>query len=398
MLPVDSPAPKLTPPKREAASPAAALPPLELANFRGLTPGTPASTATPVQEALTTSYANPQAPGTDRLQAYQMYGEQQADAAAKAKDESEAKAKYDAAVHDRALGTDVQGPRIPGRAQGVGVEEVAQLSWDDYNALSPTQRAAVDFNTMLVHAVRKDMKHQDDYDPTKQQQSTYDDAVQKMFGEDRPADFYAPETMGVLRQIGYSDDSAKLNDFLHLNAAITDEDLKGLGVQPPRVAETPPAPWEVPGSDPTSVRSDLVQTLADKTATMQAALVKGNQLIQSIQQTAALERNDSVADPSIGMGGIANNPKPILGYGTGEVDAYFQKAFDILANKENSSDRSQILATMNSELSPQEFDSFMAYADNRSANAERYGLALGQDEGVKYRSPEQFRKLLGLSE
>ena len=48
-------------------------------------------------------------------------------------------------------------------------------------------------------------------------------------------------------------------------------------------------------------------------------------------------------------------------------------------------------------LSPDEYKAFLTYADNRSMQAARYGQNLGDTEGVTYRSPEEFRTLLGLN-
>jgi hypothetical protein len=264
-----------------------------------------------------------------------------------------------------------------------------------YDQLTPLQRSAVDFNTNLVRAVRKDRKLQDEYAPTDQQMATYDKDVEKMFGPDGTSDLYAPETMAVLRQIDFHDDSAALDDFLSLDAAIHARDLKDLGPLKTVInPATPPAKArrreDVPLENAATDRSDLMYGLARNTQSMEHALVRGNQMLQSIQAVAAVERNDDLGF----IGGVANEPPTMPGYGSSDKDAYYQKAFDMLAAKD--ADKDAILAALNTDLHPDQFQEFLAYADNRSANAERYHIGLGATEGVDYRTPEQFRKLLGL--
>lgn len=272
-----------------------------------------------------------------------------------------------------------------------------RLSWDEYNALEPRQRAAVDFNTMLVQAVRKDRNHADEYQPTDVERLTYDNAVEKMFGKDRGSDTYAPETVAVLRQIGFADDRAGLDDFLGLKAAIQASDLKNLDPADLHVGASATA---VEGGDPiASERITLAQNLATSTAKMQKALARGNALLgaPSVFAAAAAERGDDTDF----LGGQRFDPasaKTELGYGTDEVSKYFQQAFDILSRPENSGDKDQILATLNSELSPSELHAFMSYADQRSAMSQRYKTPLGGDQKAKYKTPEQFRKMLGLDQ
>lgn len=283
---------------------------------------------------------------------------------------------------EHAIGADVAGPTASGRNPSVG--RVKPMTQAEYDALTPKERAAVDFNTMLVQAVRQDTRRQNKYDPSQAQQNNYDLTVTKMFGDDRGSETYAPETLAVLHQIGFSDDTADLDDFLGLNAAITARDLKFLKNDPgPTVAEAQMNPVRLD-------RYELTETLATSTKQMEDTLARGNQMLASIGQTTAMDRIEDLQR----IGGLQSRQPLAIGYGGSELDAYFQRGFDILASKENTGDRDEVLATMSSELSPSEFDSFMEYADSRSKNAERYDLKLGQGKG--YKPPEQFRKMMGL--
>lgn len=308
---------------------------------------------------------------------------------------------YRESLHERAMGSDIQGPHQTGH--GIGVPEVKPMTWEQYNALSDEQRAAVDFNTMLVRAVHKDLRLQDKYDPNKRQQKEYDTQVESIFGEDGGSDTYAPETLGVLKQIDFSNHEADLDEFINLQAAITAKDIRrDLTEHPPLLAveDRTTKPWEAPATDPAQIRTDIVSQLATQTQKMQEALVKGNVLLQSVNATAAVGRNSFLA----AVGGKINDPQTLPGYGDPQldangqpanIDAYFQQAFRLLAEKDGEADRDQILANMNEVLSPQEFQQFQTYADMRSTNADRYNIPLVDGDG-QYRSPEQFRKLLGL--
>jgi len=79
-----------------------------------------------------------------------------------------------------------------------------QLSWDEYNSLTPLQKAAIDYNTMLVKAVKTDNRNREQYvDTDSQQYKTYTEAFERMCpGQNVASAKYSPETMAVLRQIG----------------------------------------------------------------------------------------------------------------------------------------------------------------------------------------------------
>ena len=318
---------------------------------------------------------------------------------------------YERALQARAIGADVQGPHLPGH--GVGTGDVERMTQEKYDALDPQQRAAVDFNTMLVQATRKDLKHQDDYESaTDQQRATYDAALEKMFGDTaRDSETYAPETVALLRQIGYSDDTSDLDDFLNLNAAITAKDLKGVGpkddnpisfLDPMAMLGTDPA-----STDPAQVRADAAQSLSYNTQLLEQKLAEGSQLLQSITATAAVDRNDMVSNEMIGMGGIANTPHARLGYGPSnltpdgepaDLNTFFQQAYTQLTQKKGGLTLDEVQSKMDALPDQGAFEAFMDYANTRSGNAARFGQSLGDAPGVKYRTPEQFRQLLGLDE
>lgn len=261
----------------------------------------------------------------------------------------------------------------------------------EYNALSPAERAAVDFNGELVRAVRKDTRLQKKYEKTAtpEERETYDADVELLFGPDRGSETYAPETVAVLRQLDFSDTAADLDDFLNLSTAITVEDLSRI--------DTGGGPLDEAGRG----RLELQQGLAQATADLRETLARGNQLLQNFSVSARTDRLQHVDM----LGGSPGQVNPGLGFGPPQWDAggnpadlntYFQQAFDILADRANAKDRDAILTSIGGDLRPEEAESFWRYVDKRTRRAGRYDLDLGIEKDTRYHSAEQLRQLLGM--
>ena len=268
-----------------------------------------------------------------------------------------------------------------------------------YDNYTPTQKAAVDFNQMLLQAVHKDRKA--DYSPTDAQRTEYNASVDQTLGG-HGSDTYAPETLALLNQIGYSDPSASLDDFLSLKAGIGRKQIERMA---DHQAPAPAAPGvetaaglSVTASPLDRERFNLAQSLAHTTMAIEPTIAQGNKLLSTITDTAQVDRGDLLDK----LGGTKTKFKGGAGYEpAGQLDAngnaqdlntYFQQAFDMLAS--NKVDPKAVLADARSVLSPGSLNQFMSYLNDRSQYSERYGLPLGQGEG--YRSPDEFRKLLGL--
>lgn len=268
-------------------------------------------------------------------------------------------------------------------------DQVKPLTAEQYEALDPRQRQAIDFNTMLVRAVHRDAKHADDYPSGGKERAEYDKTVNDLFGEFRGSDSYAPETVALLKQIGFSDKNADLDDFLSLKAAIHARDVKSLAGPEPTIKDALTVPERDEAHPVRQDRQDLAAMLAAKTGQLEKTLAQGQSLLQTITATANADRNDLVGR----FGGVASNVKPDLGYGQTSRDQYYQLTFNTMARKD--ADVKKVLALVNQEH-PEDYEDFLRYASGRLTNAERYGLELGGEDGVKYRSPEQFRADLGL--
>jgi hypothetical protein len=242
-----------------------------------------------------------------------------------------------------------------------------------------------------VQAVRRDRRldKRGVYDDVGEaDRASYDAAVEESFGDDGGSTRYAPETMALLSQIGYNDDAGDLDDFLKLKAAVTDKDLSYLTDQGAKAA------WQSQAlqNTPTADRLDQNAVLAEKTMRLQQALAKGTELLQSMGATAYAAR-----EGRLGLfGGSPRQNVAGVGFGNTEVDTVFQTALNELAKKGGES-VDKVLGFFEAR-DPALAQQFMAFANTKSQQAAEYGIQLGDEAGVKYRSPEDFRKLLGLDE
>lgn len=278
-------------------------------------------------------------------------------------------------------------------------DQLHQLTDDEYAHLSPKQRAAVDFNSMLATAVRKDLKRQDRYKNVPEQaRATYDESVKNMFGKEGGSELYAPETMAVLRQLKIEDPTDDLDDYLGMKVAITEKDLTN-------ITEKQPVPnYVIDGRAPEEDRGKLevVQGLVDKTAELEQSLAKGKAMLQSFQATAASERAEDLGHLG-GSSPLASRPS--LGYrpaqftetgAPADLNTYFRTMFDSLSDEKQAENRPHLLEALKNDLYPDELDAFMSYADARTRNSREYGALMGDNPEAQYTSPKEFRRLLGL--
>jgi len=285
--------------------------------------------------------------------------------------------------------------------------DVERMTWKDYNNLNPRQRAAIDFNTMLVRAVKRDMKLQEEYSPDETQRKTYDASLEKMFGgPNRGSEDYAPETVALLRQIDYQDNSADLDDFLSLKSAITEKDINAL----PTVKGVPQA---VAYSGQSAARTEELgdkRLLAASTAEMEKELAQTQMMLTNMGQVAAKARNYDVSQK---LGGVATTIPEIAGYQQPQYDpktgqpkdmnTFFIDAFTALSKPTDDAKRASLLKLIDDRTTPEQSDAFWNYVDARSRYAMQYKQPLGKAKDsttgkpIEYYTPEQLRNLLGLT-
>ena len=147
---------------------------------------------------------------------------------------------------------DVSASRQTGQVQG----RFEEMSWEDYNALDPETRAAVDANTLLREAVDRDTALVTQFDSNKdgrlsyaegrkhyaaRDDKNYDNNYRRVFSRGTSVDpnrprgseigelndlTYAPNTLAVLNMLDLNDSRGVIDDYLNGTAFINADDIK----------------------------------------------------------------------------------------------------------------------------------------------------------------------------
>ena len=147
---------------------------------------------------------------------------------------------------------EVSASRQTGQVQG----RFEEMTWEDYNALDPETRAAVDANTLLREAVDKDTALVTQFDSNKdgrlsyaegrkhyaaRDDKNYDNNYRRVFNRGMSVDpkqprgseiaelndlTYAPNTLAVLNMLDMNDSRGVLDDYLNGTAFINADDIK----------------------------------------------------------------------------------------------------------------------------------------------------------------------------
>lgn len=264
-----------------------------------------------------------------------------------------------------------------------------ELTWDQYNALSPQQKAAIDFNTQLVSARQKDLTVDYD-DPGKKEEKRYNISVKQMFGQGDGSRAFAPETVALLQQINFKGVEegigSDLDDFLGLKTAISLGELNKMGLR-----EEDPI-LSAAAETPAQTQAFEVQDqLADRTAALQRSMAKAHTLIQDFNSSMLQQRNKYL---NYFGAGVPNKVETQAGWGDDEDSMYFQRVFDLLADKDVDAD--EVLKDFNTQI-PQGDKRRKMFYDYATTMAQRgldYNAKLGLQEGVKYRDPKPFLEIL----
>lgn len=282
-----------------------------------------------------------------------------------------------------------------------------QMTREDYNNLGPEQRAAVDFNTLLIRAREKDIRSnaKGRYDASPTELAVYEKAVEDMFGESGGSELYAPETLGVLSSLDYEPTEGEkkgddLDDFLQLKAVIREKDLKDMGrpVTPPAgsdqqvVTQLDMLSAEAQENEP----NDLQQTMIAATTNMRAAMESTYGVIKNFRAAAGLARSADVDQ----YGGLNTLPAAgkILGYdGSPSDEEYFRLAFDTMAHPQSDPETIVHYLKDVDGLDDKKIAALMEYADKRSQLALDYDTALGASKKIPYITASEFRQKFGFA-
>ena len=108
---------------------------------------------------------------------------------------------------------------------------IKELTWDEYDALSPRARAAVDANSALLNAVRQDK--QANLLSKESGDDSYNEGVKALFGEHGGSDMYAPATLKALQDLGLSNtETGDIDQYLNGGALLRYDELEILNPTP----------------------------------------------------------------------------------------------------------------------------------------------------------------------
>lgn len=283
--------------------------------------------------------------------------------------------REDQAVEQAAM--DAQAKRTTDKALGTGQRGRSKvLSLKEYKDLSPDQKAATDFNTLLSKAVASDRK----LDGAKASEG-YDSAEAAVFGKDQ-GDTYAPATVALLNSIGFTSEDVDLDDFLKLKTAVNTTDLQGLKLND----SAPDASLATPEHERTKLQEQLVgafKSTREDGAAGPSLLGLQHELLGTNKRLGFGQANDSDTAPM-----------------DQQLNAYFQKGLSALAQEQNAGDKDLIMKDIRGHLNDVEWESFISYLDTKSRDAMQYKMPLleGQDDNgnpLTYMVARDFRKHIG---
>ena len=102
--------------------------------------------------------------------------------------------------------------------------ESAALTWEAYDSLDDQQKAAVDWNTLLIDAREKDFTTEM-VEVDAEARAEYDAKVERLFGKEGGSERYAPNTINLLDQLDVVQLGQDLDEYLSLERAIDDKQL-----------------------------------------------------------------------------------------------------------------------------------------------------------------------------
>lgn len=293
-----------------------------------------------------------------------------------------------------------------------------QMSWEAYQALDPDQRAAVDFNTLLVRAREKDLNT--DYNPTDEQRTAYHNKMEAVMGAGNGSRTYAPETLALLDQIGYEGHGEDFDSFLSLKNAINSRELKDFDVDKVRLLSQSDAAREPAGEDYSHMSitgiggtTDYAEAAAAiNTAEVERAMVRSNALLNNLNRSFVLDRADDV---SVIGGTVLSDEKSVkpLGFGDNsmrdadhqDVDQAFNSWYASLSNQANQDPEkwSALWGTINSTLDQTDDhtrQAFWKFLDLKTRQAKEHGFDEPRAPGLKgdqLVDVDELRRKLGLN-
>ena len=230
------------------------------------------------------------------------------------------------------------------------------LSWEEYDKLSGDQRAAVDFNTMLVQAREVDLAADEKW-YSDSEKAQYAKDVAEMFGPLGGSDKLGIKTVELLKKIDFKAVGQDLDEFLSLERAVTSKELKNFSFSKKALKElsnfsitVQAKPQEEAVAEYMAARTNENMAAVD-TAAIKAALDAYKNTITS--------GGAGVWDPAVALGPLQPSAAMMTmpaGYGRAssdgkalEFDRVLESAYDALRANPNETGLAAVIDHMNSK-------------------------------------------------
>jgi hypothetical protein len=264
-----------------------------------------------------------------------------------------------------------------------GPKRVVELTWDEYNALSPERQAAIDINTAFVNAARNDAAARE-ATPQRTGDAAYTETVKRLFGEDGGSDLYAPETVALLNKLELSDtQTGDLDNYLNFSSLIGRQQFDAFGADPQAVSRALGLNLQ-----------DTAEGVAQNTST--PAEQAAARLYQRAPRVMAevLQRGQTLLEAATGTRSSGVNPTAQT-----ELDEMFdylaqRGTYHVVTDEELANSAQYFQTTYG--LSPEQL---AEYFDHRLrgtvygqvASLGNTPVPLGKMDGVDYITPDEFR-------
>lgn len=248
----------------------------------------------------------------------------------------------------------------------LGQIQVKELTQEEYEALNPAQRAAIDANTELWRASEEDRALRE-RTPYARGDKQYEQRVSRLFGERGGSELYAPNTLAVLEKLGIRKRNADLDDYLDYSGLVLDDDLGALADGAPETKDT---------------RSENARLFSNAAMLrLSGVLEKGRTLLDAskVATTADLE--------------------PGVGFGNTDTDRNLNAIFESMASRSFNRSSEEVMAGLTDFVAQTpglSLDDVFGYFDKRLRASEYAagtgrGAPLGSGFDVDYLTPEEFR-------
>jgi hypothetical protein len=281
----------------------------------------------------------------------------------------------------------------------------APLTWDAYQAMSGDQKAAVDFNTLLVEAREKDLAK--DWTLSPEEMAEYDKRVTKVFGQGGKSTQLAPNTVKLLHSLDFEAVGQDLDQYLSLERGFSMEDLDKFTLDKDKVQqliESDVGTQETQAQGSKTMADYAAVRTPENVAAIDADLVarSAKMIAEKMQQANyALANFDSAVINPLFDPTAAPGVAP-LGYGDPstrtstydqQMEDWMQRAYAELQSPTGKVD--QVFGEMDEfQFTPEDRQQFLDYVNQRSLTENQYGLPEGSN--TQLRSSDEIRKLVGI--